>query len=118
MPVSDDEIREFVEPCGSMRILATDHGYASNTVWCNRTAGPCPYPGTNGDNDRDCTGPHIMKVKWAEAALRGSLERLSELSKRLDGGEDVEMTPALGESLWPAIDALRACLPPEDAEPF
>ncbi len=103
---------EFIEPCGSMRCTEEYEGSVRATVWCDRTEGPCPFPGTRQANDRPCAGGRVLKVKWADEAVAGAYSRLKAFSDELDEGHEPDVTPAIGESLWPALDALRMCLPP------
>lgn len=35
------------EPCGAYAVVEYDHGSASKLRWCERTAGPCPFPGAD-----------------------------------------------------------------------
>lgn len=95
--------------CGSTRVVETYEGHARATRWCDRTDGPCPFPGTEQHGDRPCTGPRVMRVRWADTAIQGAHDDLAAMSRALDNGDIPDLTTSHGESLWVALDALRAC---------
>lgn len=52
------------EPCGSQRVIETEYRYNDvcfeRIVWCDRKAGPCPYPGTSEAN----ASRRICGIEW------------------------------------------------------
>lgn len=100
------------ERCGSWRVIERDHGDPSLIRWCNRTEGPCPYPGTDehqGSERKCATSPgKRLLVSWHPDELDYALRTLVACRKfgtHLDAGE---------RAIAVAIDALRACQEPED----
>lgn len=50
------------EACGSYRVTREVEGMAAEAVWCPRTSGPCPYPGTFSEgrvNHRGCAASSL-----------------------------------------------------------
>jgi hypothetical protein len=99
------------EPCGSWRILEYIEGAASRIRWCERTDGPCPFPGTDESNssERKCaTSPGTrLRVTWADTAVEEALYDLKQYR---------DMTPPVAklhsQTLSVAIDAITSCLKP------
>lgn len=42
--------RAETPPCGSWRVTAYVQGYEETVRWCERKAGPCPYPNTDASS--------------------------------------------------------------------
>lgn len=100
---------EPVEPCGSWRNLAYIDGNVTDTRWCPRTEGPCPYPGSTREpaSERRCaTEPGtVLRVKWADECITEAYE---EMVRFRDAGFDRDSPPS-AQAVQIAVDALRTC---------
>lgn len=99
------------EPCGSWRVLRYVEAYEYDVRWCERTDGPCPFPGTTrakkhaGDDEhrRCATEPGtVLRVKWADAAVVDALGAMRAL-------DHMGTTPN-AQNVQIAIDALARCV--------
>jgi hypothetical protein len=104
---------EPAERCGSWRVLHYIEGSEANVRWCERTDGPCPFPGstrarhTADDENRRCaTEPGtVLRVKWADECITEAYE---EMVRFRDSGRGVRVAPSL-QAVQIAVDALRTC---------
>lgn len=95
------------EPCGSWRAVKIIEGMYAEERWCERTDGPCPFPGTvpGQQSERRCaTEPGTtLRVSWADSAIDESLVAFKRYA------EGMSLPPRGSQDLAVAIDALRAC---------
>lgn len=105
---------EPVEPCGSWRVLRYIEGHEADERWCERTDGPCPFPGTtrakqhtdDTEHRRCATEPGtVLRVKWADECITEAYE---EMVRFRDAGFDRDSPPS-EQALQIAVDALRTC---------
>lgn len=102
---------EISEPCGSQRLIESYQGLDVRVRWCDRMAGPCPFPGTGEANgsDRKCADSpgRRLNVVYADETVVAARDQLRGYVAT--GGPH-----ALRDALYVAIAALTACIGSEE----
>lgn len=101
------------EACGAWMVTEVFEGLDARVRWCERTAGPCPFPGArpavNHGNRRCGALPgKVLYVTYGEDVLRAAAAELDAFAK--NGMMDAPLPPLRPETVYVALDALRACL--------
>jgi hypothetical protein len=102
--VGEDDARV---PCGAFVVTRWYEGHEQEVRWCERTDGPCPFPGADHAKRSEhlcgASGTRRLRVQWAETCIDDALGRL--LRYRDDCGD----LSRESQDVQVAIDALRAC---------
>lgn len=103
--------RPTPEPCGSIRVLRRWEDLEQATVWCERTDGPCPWPGTDESKDsaHPCgtSGTRRFSVSWAPSLVEQAHARITSAHEAVANGGRHEAFDE--QTLAVARDALAAC---------
>lgn len=102
---------EAVGPCGSQRVTERLEGHEYRIVWCGRTAGPCPFPGTqeSGSSERKCADSpgRRLAVVYADGVVEAARDGLREY---LRASQTSQVRPPSVDHLYVALAALVACV--------
>lgn len=106
---------EVDEPCGSQRLIESYEGLDVRVRWCDRTAGPCPFPGTAeaSASDRKCADSpgRRLNVVYAGSLVLDARRRLRQFA---DSSPGVMVLNEAESAVHVAIAALTACIGSEE----
>lgn len=106
---------ETAAPCGALVVTHWIEGHEAEVRWCERTDGPCPFPGADHSSRSQhlcgASGTRRLRVSWAESAID---DALGEMIRYRDDCGDIHRG---SEGVQVAIDALRSCGASYDIDP-